>query len=312
MRRLFITIIAIAALTAASAQGIIRPKTSGAAVKKKPATTVRHKKPQRTPSPKERFDIDAHRKRLVNKLLGDMVYVKGGTFTAGCDTVRFNKEREREITLDSYYICKYELNEALWDAFMNDNWWDGTYEFYTKNPMGTNPMGTDSYESYISCKQIQTFLERLNAYSGQEFRLPTEAEWEYAAIEGKPKAPYRYSGSNNANEVAVYGENPEAKEKKPYYMGCKKPNGLGLYDMSGGLAEMCYDPYSPYDTDRPITPNGKVGYKCPTGEHTHVTKGGHYESPQWTLYPWARGLFVSDGYGSTYVTIRLVATEIRK
>lgn len=175
MRRLLIIIIALAALTAASAQGIIRPKTSGAAVKKKPATTIRHKKPQRTPSPRERFDMDAHRKRLVNKLLGDMVYVKGGTFTAGCDTVRFNKEPEREITLDSYYICKYELSEALWDAFMKD-WWDGTYEYYTKNPMGTNPMGTDNYTCGISCKDIQTFLERLNAYCGQEFRLPTEAE----------------------------------------------------------------------------------------------------------------------------------------
>ena len=311
MRRLFITIIAIAALTAASAQGIIRPKTSGAAVKKKPATTVRHKKPQRTPSPKERFDMDAHRKRLVNKLLGDMVYVKGGTFTAGCDTARY-KEREREITLDSYYICKYELSEALWDAFMNDNWWDGTYEYYTKNPMGTNPMGTDNDRSGISCKEIQTFLERLNAYCGQEFRLPTEAEWEYAAIEGKPKAPYRFSGSNNANEVAVYKENPEEKEKKSYHMGCKKPNGLGLYDMSGGLAEMCYNPYNTYSPDRPVTPNGKKDYKCPPGEHTHVTKGGHYQSLVHELYPWARGLWISDGYGAWYVTIRLVATEIRK
>lgn len=95
MRRLLIIIIALAALAAASAQGIIRPKTSGAAVKKKPATTIRHKKPQRTPSPRERFDMDAHRKRLVNKLLGEMVYVKGGTFTAGCDTARY-KVPERD------------------------------------------------------------------------------------------------------------------------------------------------------------------------------------------------------------------------
>lgn len=255
--------------------------------------------------------MDAHRKRLVNKLLGDMVYVKGGTFTAGCDTVRFNKEREREITLDSYYICKYELSEALWDAFMNDNWWDGTYEYYTKNPMGTNPMGTDNDKCGISCKDIQTFLERLNTYCGQEFRLPTEAEWEYAAIEGKPKARYRFSGSNNANEVAVYKDNPEG-EKKAYYMGCKKPNGLGLYDMSGGLAEMCYDPYNTYSPDRPVTPNGKKDYKCPPGEHTHVIKGGHYQSLEHELYPWARGLWISDGYGAWYVTIRLVATEIRK
>lgn len=310
MRRLLITIIALAALTAASAQGIIRPKTSGATVKKKPATTVGHKKPQRTPSPRERFDMDAHRKRLVNKLLGDMVYVKGGTFTAGCDTVRFNKEPEREITLDSYYICKYELSQALWDAFMKD-WWDGTYEYYTKNSMGTNPMGTDNYTCGISCKEIQTFLERLNAYSGQEFRLPTEAEWEDAAIEGKPKARYRFSGSNNANEVAVYKDNLEG-EGKAYYMGRKKPNGLGLYDMSGGLAEMCYDPYNTYSPDRPVTPNGKKDYKCPPGEHTHVIKGGHYQSLEQELYPWARGLWISNGYGAWYVTIRLVATEIRK
>ena len=110
----------------------------------------------------------------------------------------------------------------------------------------------------------------------------------------------------------MYKDNLEGEEKKSYHMGCKKPNGLGLYDMSGGLAEMCYDPYNTYSPDRPVTPNGKKDYKCPPGEHTHVIKGGHYQSLVHHLYPWERGLWISDGYGAWYVTIRLVATEIRK
>ena len=139
---------------------------------------------------------------------------------------------------------------------MNDSWWEGTYEFYTKEPFGKNYV-----QSRISCKDIQTFLKRLNDFTGQEFRLPTEAEWEYAANEGKPKPPYRYSGGSNADEVAWYGANSgEHKQSHPY--GLKKPNALGLYDMSGNLDEMCSDLFA-YNTSHRLTPKAAAATYVP-------------------------------------------------
>ncbi len=136
MKKIAIALIALAAMTAsASAQGIIKHKPIVNTTKKTaPKTTPRRKAaPRKELSYQEQFDMAAHQRRQAAWLTDNMVLVRGGTFTAGCDTCKY-KEPVRQITLDSYYICKYELTKALWDAFMNDHWWEGTYEFYTKNP----------------------------------------------------------------------------------------------------------------------------------------------------------------------------------
>lgn len=308
MKKITIVLIALGALAVrGSAQGIIKHAPIVNTTKKASVKTAPRRKavPRKVLSYQERFDMAAHQRRQAAWLMDNMVLVKGGTFTAGCDTCKY-KEPVRQITLDSYYICKYELSSALWDAFMTDHWWEGSYRFYTEEPMGKNYV-----ESHISCKDIQTFLKRLNDFTGQEFRLPTEAEWEYAANEGKPKPPYRYSGGNNADEVAWYGANSgEYKQSHPY--GQKKPNALGLYDMSGNHEEMCSDIFD-FNTSEPqVNPKGRSGNVCSPTKHSHVTKGGHYESLQEHLYPWTRNCHFNSDTGSCYVTIRLVASTLKR
>lgn len=308
MKKITIAIIALAALAVrGSAQGIIKHAPIVNTTKKASVKTAPRRKaaPRKVLSYQERFDMAAHQRRQAAWLMDNMVLVKGGTFTAGCDTCKY-KEPVRQITIDSYYICKYELSEALWDAFMNDNWWEGSYRFYTEEPMGKN-----SVRSRISCKDIQTFLKRLNDFTGQEFRLPTEAEWEYAANEGKARPPYRYSGSNDADEVAWYGGNLDKRKGIRAY-GQKKPNALGLYDMSGNYLEMCSDIFA-YNTSEPqVNPKGRDGNVCPPTQHSHVAKGGWYESPQYTLYPWYHGYSGFTDNGSYHLTIRLVASTLKR
>lgn len=308
MKKITIAIIALAALAVrGSAQGIIKHAPIVNTTKKASVKTAPRRKavPRKVLSYQERFDMAAHQRRQAAWLMDNMVFVKGGTFTAGCDTCKY-KEPVRQITIDSYYICKYELSEALWDAFMNDNWWEGSYRFYTEEPMGKN-----SVRSRISCKDIQTFLKRLNDFTGQEFRLPTEAEWEYAANEGKARPPYRYSGSNDADEVAWYGGNLDKRKGFRAY-GQKKPNALGLYDMSGNYLEMCSDIFA-YNTSEPqVNPKGRNGNVCPPTQHSHVAKGGWYESPQYTLYPWYHGYSGFTDNGSYHLTIRLAASTLKR
>lgn len=308
MKKITIAIIALGALAVrGSAQGIIKHAPIVNTTKKASVKTAPRRKavPRKVLSYQERFDMAAHQRRQAAWLMDNMVLVKGGTFTAGCDTCKY-KEPVRQITIDSYYICKYELSEALWDAFMNDNWWEGSYRFYTEEPMGKN-----SVRSRISCKDIQTFLKRFNDFTGQEFRLPTEAEWEYAANEGKARPPYRYSGSNDADEVAWYGGNLDKRKGIRAY-GQKKPNALGLYDMSGNYLEMCSDIFA-YNTSEPqVNPKGRDGNVCPPTQHSHVAKGGWYESPQYTLYPWYHGYSGFTDNGSYHLTIRLVASTLKQ
>lgn len=308
MKKIAIALIVLASMTAsASAQGVIKHKPIVNTTKKASVKTAPRRKavPRKVLSYQERFDMAAHQRRQAAWLMDNMVLVKGGTFTAGCDTCKY-KEPVRQITLDSYYICKYELSQALWAAFMNDRWWEGSYEYYTQKPFGEN-----SVKGRISCKDIQTFLKRLNDFTGQEFRLPTEAEWEYAANEGKARPPYRYSGGSNADEVAWYGGNLDKRKGFRAY-GQKKPNALGLYDMSGNYLEMCSDLFA-YNTSEPqVNPKGRRGNVCPPTQHSHVAKGGWYESPQYTLYPWYHGYSGFTEDGSYHLTIRLAASTLKR
>ena len=164
----------------------------------------------------------------------------GGTSEQGCEAYDDEKPTH-SVTLSGYYICKYEVTQALWQAVM-----------------GSNPSyfeGDNLPVEQVSWNDCQTFINRLNSYTGRNFRLPTEAEWEFAARGGNYSRHYKYSGSNNLGKVAWYGEN---SSNHTHPVGTKQANELGLYDMSGNVEEWCsdwYGSYSSYSQSNPTGPN---------------------------------------------------------
>ena len=120
---------------------------------------------------------------------------------------------------------------------------------------------------YISWNDCQEFIKKLNAMTGKNFRLPTEAEWEYAARGGNKSRGYKYSGSNNIDDVAWYGDN-NGGETHP--VRTKQANELGIYDMSGNVYEWCQDWYGDYSSATKTNPKGAT-----TGSR-RVLRGGSW------------------------------------
>lgn len=191
----------------------------------------------------------------VNGVTFKMIRVEGGTFTMGATPeqggeARSDEKPAHDVTLSTFYICQTEVTQELWQAVM-----------------GSNPSpysGTNLPVSNISWNNCQEFISNLNQITGKTFRLPTEAEWEYAARGGNKSQGYKYAGSNNVDEVAWYSSNTT------HTVATKMPNELGLYDMSGNVWEWCQDFYSSfYYTISPSTnPTG------PSSGKKHVGRGG--------------------------------------
>ena len=175
----------------------------------------------------------------VNDTLSiNMMCVEGGTFTMGDDNIS-NASPAHQVTLSDYYIGETEVTQALWKAVM------GNIPTGNKNP--SHPVGQ---VTYADC---QDFITKLNNLTGLYFQLPTEAEWEYAAMGGNKGHGYIYSGSNTIDDVAWYDQN---SENTLHNVGAKQPNELGIYDMSGNAWEWCADYYGPYSTEPQTNPQG--------------------------------------------------------
>ena len=195
-----------------------------------------------------------------------MIRVEGGTFFMGATAEQFDDANDDEkpahsVTLSSYYIGETEVTQQLWQTVMNNN------------PSGF--IGKNKPVEYVSWNDCQNFITRLNLVTGHEFRMPTEAEWEYAARGGVKSLGYKYAGSNMIMDVAWYEANSYHVDSPDYGthdVGTKRPNELGLYDMSGNVSEWCQDWYGDYNDTQQANPTGSS-----TGS-LRVSRGGFWES----------------------------------
>ena len=200
-----------------------------------------------------------------------MIKVEGGTFRMGATSEQSNYDNDEKpvhsVTLSDYYMGETEVTQELWEAVMGSN----PSEF-----IGDNQRPVER----VSWDDCQEFIKKLNQLTGKKFRLPTEAEWEYAARGGKYSRGYKYSGSNNADEVAWYDSNSGSKT---HSVKTKKANELGLYDMSGNVWERCNDWYGDYHSNSQTNPTG------PSQDGFRVARGGSWRSLDWSVRVSSRG-----------------------
>lgn len=205
------------------------------------------------------FKVEANSGRfMVNGVSFEMVRVEGGTFRMGAtseqeDEADSDEKPVHSVTLSSYYIGKTEVTQALWQAVMGSN--------------PSNFKGADLPVECVSWNDCQEFIKKLNRLTGRNFRLPTEAEWEFACRGGNNSRGYKYSGSNDIDNVAWYWDN---SGEKTHPVGTKAPNELGIYDMSGNVYEWCNDWYGNYTSYSQTNPTG------PHGGSYRVGRGGSW------------------------------------
>ena len=220
----------------------------------------------------------------------EMVKVEAGSFNMGAtpemkSPYEVEKPVHRVTLTNNYYIGKYEVTQALWQAVM-----------------GSNPShfkGDALPVEQVSWKDCQKFITKLNRLTGKNFRLPTEAEWEYAARGGNKSRGYRYSGSNTIDDVAWY-ENDALSQTHP--VGTKQPNELEIYDMTGNVMEWCQDWYGSYSSSPQVNPTGAA-----SGSY-RVVRGGGWSDSARDCRTSDRD-FISPGGRSSDLGLRLVLSE---
>ena len=229
---------------------------------------------------------------IFNGLPNDeMVLVKGGTFTMGATEEQgsdydSDERPTHQVTLSDFYIGKYEVTQQLWEYVMKYSGpcadgsimsADASDVWLGDDSSSEYGVGNDYPAYYVSWEDIvNIFIPRLNKITGKTFRLPTEAEWEYAARGGNKSEGYKYAGSNTIDKVAWYFDNAcDVGESSPAYgthpVGTKAPNELGLYDMTGNVWEWCSDWYGEYSSSSQSNPTGPE-----TSGSRRVFRGGSW------------------------------------
>ena len=216
----------------------------------------------------------------------EMVWVEGGTFRMGATSeqgsgIPDGEKPVHSVTLSGYYIGKTEVTQALWMAVM-----------------GSNPSrfkGDYLPVEQVSWDDCQEFIRKLNALTGQNFRLPTEAEWEFACRGGNNSRGYKYSGSNDIDNVAWYDGN---SGYKTHPVATKLPNELGIYDMTGNVWEWCSDWYGDYSSGAQTNPKG------PYDGSARVYRGGSWGSRTRYFRSSSRGYY-GPGDCNDYLGLRL-------
>ncbi len=234
----------------------------------------------------------------LNGVSFTMVYVQGGTFTMGAtyeqghDDYNEDEKPTHTVSLSSFFIGEAEVTQELWQAVMRNN------PSYPTNIGDKNPVDG------VSWQDCQVFIKTLNSLlspklNGKHFRLPTEAEWEYAARGGNKSRGFKYSGSNNIDEVAWYNG---ISNYITHPVKQKQPNELGLYDMSGNVREWCLDWYSDYSSISQSNPKGA------SRGSERIIRGGSYYCM--SCYCHLSHRHTSPPNGSDFLTgFRLVLSE---
>lgn len=197
---------------------------------------------------------------IFNQIEQNMVSVNGGTFTMGATFEQNDMAMSREypthtVTVPNFKISKYEVTQEQWKAVMSDN--------------PSVNIGDNRPVDNVSWNDCQRFISRLNELTGKNYRLPTEAEWEFAARGGNHTQNCIYSGSDYAESVAWHNGN---SGNTTHDVGQKQPNELEIYDMSGNVFEWCSDFYGNYSYDDQYDPTGPGS----SSSNQHVGRGGGY------------------------------------
>ncbi len=215
----------------------------------------------------------------------DFIFVEGGEFLMGDDNSDYAEEKPvHRIKLSSFYIGKYPLMQSQWQAITGEN--------------PSKLKGENRPVEKVSWDEVQHFIRKLNEQTeqtGQQFRFPTEAEWEYAARGGKYSQGYIYSGSDKLKQVGWYREN---SNDETHEVGLMLANELGIYDMSGNVWEWCADwygeeyyadcqkrgivenPHGPDNGDRRVIRGGssfRDPVRCRTANRRWDRPGGRYD-----------------------------------
>jgi len=214
------------------------------------------------------FFVMAHNISAENNSGNDLniewIKVEGGSFQMGSNLM-VKEKPVHKVELDSFYISKYEVTFSQYDKFC---------ETTGRRKPGDEGWGRGNRPVInVSWNDAKAFCDWLSKKTGQNIHLPTEAQWEYAARGGNKSKGYKYSGSNNLEEIAWFSRN---SEKNTHPVGQKKPNELGIYDMTGNVREWCHDWYDEdyYSNSETKNPKG------PSEGRTRVNKGG-----KWNDYP---------------------------
>jgi len=220
----------------------------------------------------------------VNGVSFTMIKVEGGTFNMGAQSIdpsgtNYDSDADNiespvhSVTLSDYYIGETEVTQELWEAVMGSK--PSHFSGYPQRPV-----------EYVSWNDCQEFITKLNNLTGKNFRLPTKAEWEYAARGGNKSKGYKYSGSNTIGNVAWYYENSgdsglddsswnynklKQNNCRTHNVKTKSPNELGIYDMSGNVYEWCEDWYGNYSSGSQTNPKG------PSSGSYRVRRGGSWD-----------------------------------
>ena len=261
----------------------VKKKTSTGVTKKKPTVTTTKKSKARATNKQRRrqtytysnqydsydysdwdtaavdlVEADTAEYDYLDEIIRCMVDVEGGTFTMGVKkSVSLNESPRHEVTLSTFFISAVPVTQAQWKAVM-----------------GYNPssyIGDERPVTNVSWNDCQEFIKRLQQLTGIAFRLPTEAEWEYAASGGQKSRGHLYAGtSDNLDDYAWYGDNSDGVV---HNVALKKPNELGLFDMSGNVFEWCNDYFGRYTSHKVNNPQG------PSSGKYRVARGGCSVSP---------------------------------